>query len=128
MTQLHLTNNYNLQALYSILLKPMMQSSEAWKEAASNIEKLAECLRDYYEILKKKSAEMQENRSQMSPVRTVSKNCTVEHRKRVTAVPNQYKSLDSAVRRLGTGDEKYLFFDEEIHIESHFDNRMQRYR
>ena len=40
------------QTLYSLLLKPIVESSVAWKEAAKDIKGLADCLLSYSEYLK----------------------------------------------------------------------------
>lgn len=46
--------NAHSQALYNLLLKPVMKSSPAWCNAYKEIKELAECLSSYSEYLNKK--------------------------------------------------------------------------
>ncbi|XP_070568353.1 uncharacterized protein [Ptychodera flava] len=119
--------NSHSQALYSILLKPVMKSSPAWKSMHDNVQQLAECFRTYKVHLEHQAAMQDKYRNLDHPVRTVAENATVEHRSRATyGVKDKYKLLNNDV--VAAGILKPVLFDESKHLNECFQNPVQRYR
>ncbi|KAL5010544.1 hypothetical protein ScPMuIL_012849 [Solemya velum] len=56
------------QALYSLLMKPVVNSSIQWKQGAEDIKQLADCLLAYKEHLVVQNEITQANQSQLCPV------------------------------------------------------------
>lgn len=69
------------QALYSILLKPVIKSSPSWCRLHDDIKALADCLSHYKDFLNKKAKEIGNNHNLLHPVRTVAEFTSVEHRR-----------------------------------------------
>lgn len=119
--------NSHSQALYSLLMKPVVRSSPAWCTAYTDIQNLADCLNSYCQYLNKKLKQIQKNQDLTHPVKTVGEHATVEHKpKCILAVRNKNHALDTKVRSLSVGD--YIFFDESEHLEQPFQNNSQRSR
>lgn len=116
------------QALYSLLLKPVVKSTPAWCDGQRDIKNLADCLSSYKDYLNEKVAKMTANHNLDHPVRTVGTHTTVEHREKASSeIDNKYVLLDSKMKELD-GQTNFLFFDESKHIEKPFSTNMQRYR
>ena len=115
------------QALYSILMKPVVNSSESWKRVGDEIKELADCFEAYKKYLSTQSETVDKNRSLNHPVRTIDEHATLEHRhKNILGVKAKYQLLDKAMSMRNLLDP--LMFDEYVHIESPFENASQRYR
>jgi hypothetical protein len=115
------------QALYSLLMKPVANSSPAWVKASTEIKQLAECLMAYKEHLDQQRIVQTSNQELDHPVRTVGKDASLEHRNKTPfAVKHQFSLLDLAVRDAG-----YLVpvvFDESVHLHEPFVSNLQRYQ
>lgn len=86
------------EALYSLCLKPIMKTSEAWVDAHLQIKSLADCLSRYKTYLDEQATKYAKNSKLDHPVRTVAEHCTVEHRKpAVLSVDNKFCILDASV-------------------------------
>lgn len=97
------------EALYSLLMKPIINSSVPWKRAGDEIKDLADCLAAYSSYLKNQTKEMTSYHESEYPARTIDKDATVEHRHRCTfGVKQIYMILDEAVR--SAGENKPVFF------------------
>lgn len=103
------------QALYSLLLKPVMKSSPAWCTAHNEVKDLAESFSSYSEYINKKLEHIKGNQNLDHPVRTVGENATVEHRLEAKiGVQKKYSILDAKVLTLNDGE--FIFFDEKNHL------------
>lgn len=114
---------------FSILMKPVVGSSTAWKEAGDNIRQLADCMNAYREYLLSKVVQSKENQCSDHPVRTIDKHATIEHRQpqRVQRdVKPQYHLIDDVVKASPTLVP--ILFDEEKHLESPFKDSKHRFR
>lgn len=81
--------------VFSLLMKPIMNSSSVWKSVAEELKKLADCLEAYSRYLEKKKEAVQENLSLLHPVRTIAADATIEFRGAVKGIVNEkYKMLD----------------------------------
>lgn len=115
------------EALYSLLMKPIINSSVPWKRAGDEIKDLADCLAAYSSYLKNQTKEMTSYHESEYPARTIDKDATVEHRHRCTfGVKQIYMILDEAVR--SAGENEPVFFDEYEHVETPFSTNQQRAR
>ncbi|CAG2208657.1 unnamed protein product [Mytilus edulis] len=115
------------QALYSVLMKPVMKSTPAWCKAHEDIKSLANCLEVYKNHLHEQLEVVTRNNEMDHPVRTVGKFTTVEHRQKVSfGMKEKYNLLndDLLSKEIGT----MLLFDENVHVVSRFQNNMQRHR
>jgi hypothetical protein len=112
------------QALFSLLLKPVMKSSPAFIKLHDDIQSLAECFHNYSQHLEVQSKKIAFNQSLPHPVRTVGEHTTAEHRKKTSDVKQKYLLLDKEISETN----EPVFFDENRHIEKNFQNNMQRFR
>lgn len=81
-------------------MKPIMNSSCAWKSVAEELKELADCLEAYGRYLEKKEA-VQENQSLLHPVRTIAADATIELRGAVKGTVNEKnKILDEKLANL----------------------------
>ena len=119
--------NIHGETLYGLLLKPYINSSPSWKSAAESIKQLADCLIAYKKHLVQKAEEVNFNRSQDHPVRTVDTHSTVEHRNSTPFLPKQkYLLLEADVKAAGLYNP--VVYDESKHLEKPFENNTQRFR
>ena len=115
------------QALYSLLLKPMIKSTTAWQSAAEDIKQLADCKLGYRDHLKEQSHVTKKNQELDHPVRTIGKHASLEHRNRTTsAIKKQYTLLDRDVKSADLNVP--VMFDESKHLDVAFENNTQRHR
>lgn len=114
------------QALYSILLKPVVNSSEAWKSACDEIKQLADCFIAYKNYLNSQSETVDKNRSLDHPVRTIDEQATLEHRNSSLGVKEKYKLLDNVM--VASDLLSPVMFDEYVHVENPFETPSQRHR
>lgn len=109
-------------ALYSLLVKPIINSSVPWKRACNEIKDLADCLAAY---LKDQTKKMTSYHESDYPARTIAKDATVEYRQKCSfGVKQMYNILDEAVR--SAGENKPVYFEEFEHVESPFGTNQQR--
>ena len=114
------------EALYSLCLKPIMKSTEAWNDAYLQLKALADCLAGYKTYLVEQATNQSKIRKLDHPVRTVSEHCTVEHRcKAILGVKDKFRILDACVC---SDESQPVFFSEEKHLLNAFENNMQRLR
>ena len=114
------------QALYSLLMKPVLNSSPAWKNASCEIQQLAECLKAYKDFLIKQNEIVHSNHALEHPVKTIDKEATVEHRNKTPfIVKHMYSQLDKAVTE---AENSYVVFDEDLHVPAPFETNYQRYQ
>lgn len=118
--------NSHSQALYSLLLKPVVKSTPAWNEAFCNIKDLAECMDSYKNYLKEKLDTQTDNQKQNHPCKPVSECATVEHRKKVTFIASKYGRIDKTM--IESTDMSPVFFNEDEHLEHRFETSKQRSR
>ena len=115
------------QALYGLLMKPVIGSSPAWQKAKEDIRALADCLIAYKQHLKTQKETQNANQSLDHPVRTIAQDSTLEHReKRVSDIKPQYAKLDEAVIKAGCLSP--IVFSESDHLLEPFSNNEQRFR
>ena len=116
-------------ALFSLLQKPIINSSPKWKDAGKDITAVAECIMAYKAYLEKQLAKQKANQQEIHPVRTIHKCATIEQRKKLLVphhLKEDYALLDTKIKALEIGQP--LFFDEAEHLVNPFVNRMQRFR
>lgn len=113
------------EALYSLLLKPIINSSVQWQKAGNEIKELAECLSAYSQYLKNQTKEMRSYHESEAPARTIDRDATVEHRHRcIFGVKKAYMILDEAVQL--AEESKPVFFNEFEHVEKPFSTNKER--
>ncbi|XP_014676567.1 PREDICTED: uncharacterized protein LOC106816458 [Priapulus caudatus] len=115
----------NGEALYSLLLKPIINSTPAWKTAGTDIQNLADCLIAYSKYLEVQLETQCANLALDHPVRTIAEDTTLDHRRAGITIKTKYSLLDSAVK---TADHMPVFFDESTHLEVPFESATQRFR
>lgn len=118
--------NSHAQALYSLLLRPVANSSPSWKEASDNIRQLADCMTAYRNYLKEQLEVTLKNQNLDHPVRTVHEHATVEHKKETWVVKGKYALLDAELRSANLLTP--VFFDESKHLSEPFKHSMERLR
>ena len=64
-------------ALFSLLQKPIINSSPKWKDAGKDITAVAECIMAYKAYLEKQLAKQKANQQEIHPVRTIHKCATI---------------------------------------------------
>lgn len=119
--------NSHCQVLYSLLQKPVINSSPSWRKAAQEIKQLADCLHCYHQYLEKQKEVQQKNQALPHPVRTIADDATIEHRQiSPFGVREKYCLLDEAVR---TAEENVpVVFDESVHLKSPFESNLERFK
>lgn len=116
------------QALYSLLMKPVVNSSTSWKQGAEDIKQLADCLIAYKEHLIVQNETAQANQSKLYPVRTIDKEATVEHRRgnMLGQIRDKYGKINEAV--INAGIMVPVVFDEYEHLNKLFESNTERFR
>lgn len=116
------------QALYSLLMKPVVNSSIQWKQGAEDIKQLADCLLAYKEHLVVQNEITQANQSQLCPVRTIDKEATIEHRhgNNVGPIKDIYVKLNDDVCKAEIMQP--VIFNECEHLNVPFEDNTQRFR
>ena len=116
--------NSHCQVLYSLLQKPVINSSSNWKAFG---EEIKHCLHAYHQYLERQKVVQQENQAQSHPVRTIADDATIENRVRSHfKVKEKYLLLDKAVQN--AGENVPVLFDESVHLKSPFESNLQRFR
>ena len=119
--------NSHSEALYSLLLKPIVNSSVPWKRAGDEIKDLADCLAAYSAYLKAQTKIIASYHQSEYPAKTIDKDATIEHRRKCTfGVKDVYRILDEAVS--SAGENKPVFFYEFKLVENPFSTNQQRSR
>lgn len=113
-------------ALHGLLLKPYMNSSDAWREEAKHIESLAKCLHNYAEYLNIQNIKMKTIQIASSPPRTLDEDTSIQFRPANHFMDSKYDLINSAVTTVGINYP--IIFDEKIHLKIPFENNMQRFR
>ena len=87
------------EVLYTICLKPVMKTTDAWTDAHLQIKSLADCFTNYREFLEKQNDGQAKRQKLDHPVREVSEHCCVEHHKKVPGftVKKQFELLNDSV-------------------------------
>jgi len=115
------------QALFSLLMKPVVNSSAQWKEAGIEIKSLAECYLAYSTYLNQQNKNMQSRQALPYPARTVDQDATLEHRQKcLLGIKPAYSILDNAIK--SAGKNVPVIFDEFTHTENPFDSNDKRFR
>ena len=114
--------NAHAEALFSVLQKPIMQSSNEWKKLHDDLSSLAVCLLKYSEFLNRQAQYMQEIHESEKPRRNLE-DSLVEYRPASNHIDKQYSLIDAAV----VSTSEPVFFDERIHSEG-FVSSVQRHR
>lgn len=114
------------EAIYSLMLKPVVNSSPEWKTESDNFKQLANCMLLYSQYLEEQQRATTSYQALTHPVRTVGEHATVEHRSSGVTIKLKYSLLDAAMRE--TQLESPVFFDESVHVEEPFGNSVQKYR
>lgn len=116
------------QALYSLLMKPVVNSSVSWKQGAEDIKQLAECFTAYKEYLVVQNKTAKENQSKLYPVRTIDKEATIEHRYGNLSgqIREKYVDINEAVTSAGIMAP--VVFDEYKHLDKPFESNLERFR
>ena len=113
------------EALFSLLLKPIINSSVKCQKAGNEIKELAECFSAYSQYLKNQTKEMRSYHESEAPARTIDRDATVEHRHRcIFGIKKAYMILDEAVQ-LGK-ESKPVFFNEFEHVVKPFSINKER--
>ena len=107
-------------------MKPVINSSQAWKSFAEDIKQLADCKMAYKDYLILQNETAKSNQGLPYPVRTIGEDATIEHRKpcNILALKEEYKLLDSIIKYTSTP----LIFDETLHIKTPFETNKQRFK
>ncbi|KAJ8375335.1 hypothetical protein SKAU_G00059150 [Synaphobranchus kaupii] len=114
------------QALLSLCDRPYMSSSDAWRALKEDIFRLAACLRNYMEYLKRKGATASANQSSSQPVRVVSENISVIHHNNTPGVvAARYQLLDNVMCETETL--KPVLLDENVHLAEPFASSWHRF-
>ena len=107
-------------AIYSLLLKPVVNTSAAWQVYIDDITDLATCISKYKTHLEEQAKVVAENRKRLAPCRSVGENAVVEARRRcpypMILTREKYVKIDARVR--AAGPDQPVFFDEEIDLEA----------
>ena len=102
------------ECLYSLLMKPFVNNSPKWEQAATDIKNLADCLIAYSSFLKRQAESTNRNHMRDRPVRSIAEHATIEHRTKnpfgILSIADKYQKLDAAVTRSGVY--KAVIFDE----------------
>ena len=116
------------EALYSLLIKPVIKSTPAWCSFHNDLEQLAACLQSYLKFLSSKNEDINQNHNLQHLVRPVGEYTTVEHRKncRPETLKGRYELLDRAVR--SGGESSFIFFEEDKYLSTPFESNQQRYK
>ena len=116
------------QALYSLHMKPVVNSSTSWKQGAEDIKQLADCLIAYKKYLIVQNETTQDNQSKLYPVRTIDKEATVEHRRGnlIGQINDKYEKINVAV--MNAGIMVPVVFDEFEHLNKPFENNTESFR
>ena len=112
------------QALYSLSMKPVCNSSHKWQNGSSEIQQLADCFKGYKDFLVKQNETVQANHNLDYPVRTIDKEATVEHRQKTPFLRKNYSQLDQAVKEA----DSFVIFDEDLHAPTPFETNDKRYQ
>jgi hypothetical protein len=119
--------NSHSQVLYSLLQKPVINSSSNWRAFGEEIKQLASCLHAYHEYLEAQKIVQQENQAQPHPVRTIADDATIKNRRRSNfEVKEKYLLLDKAIQ--SAGENVPVLFDESVHLISPFKSNLQRFK
>ena len=113
-------------ALHGLLMKPYMNSSDAWREECKNLESLAKCLHNYAEYLNTQNIKMKSVQSASSPARTLDEDTSIQFRPSNQFVEEKYDLINSVM--VEVGKDVPVVFDEDIHLKDAFENNMQRFR
>lgn len=97
------------QALYSILLKPVIKSSPSWCRLHDDMKALADCLSHYKDFLNKKAKEISNNHNLLHPVRTVGEFTSVSTEEAVDLVTLTKDTLYWMLH-LEKDQETFMFF------------------
>ncbi|VDH89562.1 Hypothetical predicted protein [Mytilus galloprovincialis] len=116
------------QALYSLLMKPVVNSSPSWKQGAEDVKQLADCLIAYREHLLVQNETTQANQSKLYPVRTIDKEATIEHRRGnlLGQIKDKYGKINEAV--FNAEVMVPVVFDESKHLNKPFESNTERFR
>ncbi|XP_052793028.1 uncharacterized protein LOC128226946 [Mya arenaria] len=115
------------QALYSLLMKPVVSSTAKWLDGKKEIEQLAECLGSYNKYLEKKNSDSLNIQNRTEPARTIDKHATLETRMGSPfGVNDKYELLNKAV--ISEGVNSYVVFDETVHLERPFKTPDEKYK
>ncbi|XP_061191740.1 uncharacterized protein LOC133199978 [Saccostrea echinata] len=114
------------EAIYSLMLKPVVNSSPEWKTESDNFKQLANCMLCYSQYLEEQQRATTSYHALTHPVRTKGEHATVEHRSSGVTIKLKYSLLDAAMRE--AQPESPVFFDESVHVEEPFGNSIQKYR
>ena len=114
------------QALYSLLLKPIVNSTTAWRSAAEHIKQLADCLLAYSQYLQEQLDKVKRNQALDHPVRMIATDATVEHRTKTFFPAKKYQLLDEEVKLADINEP--VLFDESKHLNEPFEDNVLRYR
>lgn len=114
------------QALYSLLLKPVVNNSPDWKYASEIIRQLANCVMCYSQHLKDQLHVSFSNQASNCPARPIGEHASIEHRSSGVTIKLKYSLLDAANKEALT--ESPILFDESVHLEQPFSNATQKYR
>ena len=87
---------------------------------------LGECLLSYENHLRKQAQVSDKNKSLTHPVRTIGEFTSIQHRSRIFGpVDVKYQKINQA---LIAADGQPVFFDEDVHIDSPFEDPVARFR
>ena len=116
------------EALLGLCIRPIMNTSYGWCDAYKCLQSLAQCLRTYKTYLLDKSESQTKYRKLDHPARQVQTDISVEHKNKTFTgtTKEQYRLLESDVANACVLEP--VFFDEKKHINSSFENNMQRHR
>lgn len=86
------------EAIYSLLLKPVVNSSPEWKTESDNFKQLANCMMCYSQYLEGQQKATTSYHALTHPVRTIGEHATVEHKSSGVTIKSKYSLLDAAMR------------------------------
>lgn len=114
------------EVLYSLLLKPVLNSTTAFKKLANDLRGLASCMKSYAEYLETQNQEQMKRHKLDHPVRNVSEGISVVHSEISVNLDPKYALIDAAVK--DTIEITPVLLDEEKHLVQPFKDASQRLR
>ena len=108
-------------------MKPVMNSTPAWKGFAADVKQLADCMVAYKDYLKLQKETVKDNQGLFHPVRTIGKDATIEYRQpcNVLGLKEEYRLLDRVMK--DNAEMTPVVFDETVHIKTPFQTNKQRF-
>ncbi|XP_053389760.1 uncharacterized protein LOC128552729 [Mercenaria mercenaria] len=113
-------------ASMNIVTRPVFHSDVHWQQFREDIDNLASCFAHYKMYLENRLKNQTLRQGQLNPPRTVGNDISVEFRAKTPYVYEKYKLFDEEIKNCDFL--KPVLFDENVHLTTPFENRMQMKR